>query len=284
MHVKHEVRTEGEFLTMSEIELFHEWGSVQSFKVRLCLAELGLPWTSRRIDLSRFDNLAPAYLRVHPNGLVPALRWNGEVFVESSDINELLVDIGGGRLLPQSIEERARARSWARFEDEVVHPAVRPPTFNLILKARVAKIAPAEFAEMITRHPLPARRDAYLAAAHAPFDRTAVVASIRTFRNVLAKMELALAERDWLAANSFSLADVAMAAFVDRLDRLAMTSLLAPFAKTSDWAARIRARTSFAAAQGPETARPDSLVDTALVTALVAETLGHAPTPEMEVL
>jgi len=284
MHVKHEVRTESEFLTMSEIELFHEWGSVQSFKVRMCLAELGLPWTSRRIDLSRFDNLAPAYLTVHPKGLVPALRWNDEVFVESSDINELLVDIGGGRLLPPSIEERARARSWARLEDEVVHPAVRPPTFNLILKARVAKIAPAEFAEMIARHPLPARRDAYLAAAHAPFDRAAVIASIRTFQDVLTKMELALTVREWLAADNFSLADVAMAAFVDRLDRLAMPALLTPFPKTSDWAARIRARPSFAAAQGPETTRPDALVDAGLVTALIAETPGQTPTLEMEML
>ncbi|CAN7518228.1 glutathione S-transferase family protein [Aminobacter sp. LjRoot7] len=269
---------------MSEIELFHEWGSVQSFKVRICLAELGLPWTSRRIDLSRFENLGPAYLEVHPKGLVPALRWNGEVFFESSDINELLVDIAGGRLLPSAIEERARARSWARFEDEVVHPAMRPPTFNLILKARVAKIAPAEFAELIARHPLPARRDAYLAAAHAAFDRAAVVASIRTFRDVLAKMEQALAGRDWLAADSFSLADVAMAAFVDRLDRLAMTSLLAAFPNTSDWAARIRARPSFSAAQGPDTARPDPLVDTGLVAALLAEALGQPPTPEMEML
>lgn len=282
MHVKHEVRTASEFLTMSEIELFHEWGSVQSFKVRMCLAELGLCWTSHRIDLSRFENLAPAYLEVHPKGLVPALRWNGEVFVESSDINELLVDIAGGRLLPSTIEERARARSWARFEDEVVHPAVRPPTFNLILKARVAKIAPAEFAEMIARHPLPARRDAYLAAAHAPFDRAAVVASIRTFRDVLARMEEVLTASDWLAADSFSLADVAMAAFVDRLDRLAMPALLAPFPRTSGWAARIRARPSFAAAQGPDSLRLDSLVDTGLVAALIAEALGQTPTPEME--
>lgn len=282
MHVKHEVRTESEFLTMSEIELFHEWGSVQSFKVRMCLAELDLPWTSRRIDLSRFDNLTPAYLTVHPKGLVPALRWNGEVFVESSDINELLVDIAGGRLLPSAIEERARARSWARFEDEVVHPAIRPPTFNLILKARVAKIAPAAFAEMISRHPLPARRDAYLAAAHAPFDHAAVVTSIRTFRDVMAMMERALAERHWLAADSFSLADVAMAAFVDRLDRLAMPALLAAFPRTSDWATRIRALKSFAEAQGPDNARPDPLVNTAAVATLIAEAHGQAPTLEME--
>lgn len=284
MHVKRKVRTESEFLTMSEVELFHEWGSVQSFKVRMCLAELGLPWTSHRIDLSRFDNLATAYLAVNPKGLVPALRWNGEVFVESSDINELLVDIAGGGQLPLAIEDRARARVWTRFEDEVVHPAVRPPTFNLILKARVAKIDAIEFGELIARHPLPARRAAYMAAANAAFDRTAVINSIRIFRDVLAKMERALAATDWLAADRFSLADVAMAAFIDRLDRLAMPVLFSPFPKASGWAARIRSRPSFAAAQGPDSARPDPLVDTGLVKALLAEAFGHTATMEMESL
>ncbi|WP_395446538.1 glutathione S-transferase family protein (plasmid) [Aminobacter sp. UC22_36] len=268
---------------MSAIELFHEWGSIQSFKVRMCLAELSLPWSSRRVDLSAFENLEAAYLAVNPRGLVPTLRWNGNVFDESSDINELLNDIADGAPLP-TIEERARARSWTRYEDEVVHPAVRPPTFNLILKARVARLDRDYFAELMARHPLPARREAYLAAANAPFDRAAVLASIRTFRTVLERMETALAATSWLASDGFSLADVAMAAFVDRLDRLAMESLLAPLPRTADWAARIRTRPAFKTAQGPETARPDPLIDTGLVAALLAEALGHNTTTEMESL
>jgi glutathione S-transferase len=269
---------------MSAIELFHEWGSIQSFKVRICLAELGLPWTSRRVDLSAFENLDAAYLVLNPKGLVPALRWNGSVFVESSDINELLNDIADGALLPASIEERARARSWTRYEDEVVHPAVRPPTFNLILKARVARLDRKAFVELMARHPLPARREAYLAAANAPFDHGAVIASIRTVCTVLEKMETALAATSWLASDRFSLADVAMAAFVDRLDRLAIEGLLTQFPLAADWAARIRMRPAFKTAQGPDTARPDPLVDAGLVAALLAEALGHNTTTEMESL
>jgi glutathione S-transferase len=269
---------------MSAIELFHEWGSIQSFKVRMCLAELGLPWTSQRVDLSRFENLDAAYLALNPKGLVPALRWNGNVFDESSDINELLDDIASGALLPVTLEERARARSWTRYEDEVVHPAVRPPTFNLILKARVIRLDRGDFAELMARHPLPTRRDAYLAAANAPFDRTAVLASVRTFRTVLERMETALTSTTWLASDNFSLADVAMAAFVDRLDRLAMEGLLTPFPLAAKWATRIRMRSAFAIAQGPDKTRPDPLIDIGLVAGLLAEVLGHNTTTEMEPL
>lgn len=269
---------------MSEIELFHEWGSIQSFKVRMCLGEVGLPWTSRRVDLSAFENLDAAYLAVNPKGLVPALRWSGKIFDESSDINELLDELAGGMLLPATMEERARARRWAHFEDEVVHPAVRPPTFNLILKPRVATIDPEDFAKLMARHPLPARRDAYLAAANAPFDHATVVASIQTFLKILARLETALANTTWLAADSYSLADIALAAFVDRLDRLAMTSLLAPFPRTTDWARRIRSRPAFAGAQGPDTTRPDPLVDTSLVAQLLAEARDQNTTTEMESL
>ncbi|WP_378942170.1 glutathione S-transferase family protein [Mesorhizobium sp. ANAO-SY3R2] len=260
---------------MSAIELFHEWGSIQSFKVRLCLAELGLEWESRRVDLSRFDNLQPGYLAVNPQGLVPTLWWRGAAIDESSVINELLNELAGSPLLPGDPIERARARCWAQIEDRVVHPAVRPPTFNLILKARVAKLDRRFLEETMARHPVRERATAYIAAATAPVDRIAIIASIIGFRTIIADMERALTGSEWLAAETFSLADVAMAAFVDRLDRLAMECLFASFPHARHWAQRIRERPSFATAQGPENLRPDPLVDAALVAELIDAALAH---------
>ena len=40
------------------VELYHFWSSVCSVKVRMCLEEKGVPWTSRYIDLFRFDHPA----------------------------------------------------------------------------------------------------------------------------------------------------------------------------------------------------------------------------------
>jgi glutathione S-transferase len=59
------------------IELWHEWNSVQSFKVRVVLAEKDLQWTARRVDLLKFEQLQPDYLHLNPNGVVPTLLHDG---------------------------------------------------------------------------------------------------------------------------------------------------------------------------------------------------------------
>lgn len=253
-----------------QLELFHEWGSIQSFKVRLCLAELGLSWVSRRIDLSRFENLDADYLSIHPQGLVPALRIDSEIIIESSQINERLNALASGALLPDDAAIRRRVRDWTKFEDTVVHPAVRPPTFNLILKPRLRQFSPAEVAAAMDAHPIAARAEAYRQAVAAPIDSAAVVASIVVFKSVLARMENNLSHGPWLADDHFTLADVAMAAFVDRLDRLAMDALVAPFPRVADWANRIQQRSSFTAAKGPKAERPDPLVNRDLVNKLLS--------------
>ena len=55
------------------IELWHEWNSVQSFKVRVVLAEKDLQWTARRVDLLKFEQLQSDYLHLNPNGVVSVL-------------------------------------------------------------------------------------------------------------------------------------------------------------------------------------------------------------------
>ncbi|MDW5316934.1 glutathione S-transferase family protein [Rhizobium sp. PL01] len=255
------------------IELFHEWGSIQSLKCRIGLAELDLPWISRRVDLAAFDNLQADYLSINPLGLVPALRCDDVVLVESSRINEWLNEIGNGALLPAGERGRESVRRWTAMEDNVVHPAVRPPTFNLILKARVQKLPPGHLETVMARHPVTARADAYRAAATAPIDRAAIIASIVTMRSVLLEMENALQDSEWLANDTYSLADVAMTAFIDRLDRLAMDTLLDAFPNTRLWAETVRTRPSFRIAQGPFGDRPDPLVDRRLVAELIAAAL-----------
>jgi glutathione S-transferase len=44
------------------IELYHFWSSVCSVRCRMALEEKGVAWTSRYIDLFKFDQLRPEYL------------------------------------------------------------------------------------------------------------------------------------------------------------------------------------------------------------------------------
>ncbi|HEY5965659.1 MAG TPA: glutathione S-transferase N-terminal domain-containing protein [Xanthobacteraceae bacterium] len=55
------------------LELYHDWSSFCSIKVRLCLAEKNLPWESRFVDLMKLGQLKPDYLRLNPNAVVPTL-------------------------------------------------------------------------------------------------------------------------------------------------------------------------------------------------------------------
>ncbi len=53
------------------LELYHDSDSIMSFKVRFCLAEKGLDWTSHPIILGKFENLTADYLEINPSPLAP---------------------------------------------------------------------------------------------------------------------------------------------------------------------------------------------------------------------
>ena len=53
--------------------LYHGWRSSASRRVRLCLAEKGLAFESRLIDLAKMEHHAPAFLKLNPNGVIPLL-------------------------------------------------------------------------------------------------------------------------------------------------------------------------------------------------------------------
>src|SRR5215213_2942892 len=75
---------------MTMLELYHDWRSFCSIKVRLCLAEKQLPWESRFIDLMKLEHTSPEYLKLNPNGVVPTLVHDGIAIQESTVINECL--------------------------------------------------------------------------------------------------------------------------------------------------------------------------------------------------
>ena len=66
------------------VELYHFWSSVCSVRCRMALEEKGVKWTSKYIDLFKFDQLRPEYLKINPDGMVPTLVHNGEPIRESN--------------------------------------------------------------------------------------------------------------------------------------------------------------------------------------------------------
>ena len=96
-----------------EWELYHNSLSLCSKKLRVCLAELGLPCGSHYINLietGAYENVSRHYLRVNPGGTVPVLVHNGHPVYESHD--EIVyaaqhAGVRGRTLLPEDPETAA---------------------------------------------------------------------------------------------------------------------------------------------------------------------------------
>ena len=126
---------------MTMLELWHEWNSVQSFKVRVVLAEKDLAWTEHRIELLKFDHLQPQYLSLNPNGVVPTLVHDGRVMLESSVICQYLDEtFPDPALMPADPYARAQARTWLKIFDDVVHGALRQASFELLCRPLLAEM------------------------------------------------------------------------------------------------------------------------------------------------
>jgi len=68
------------------LELYHGLASTCSKKVRLCLYEKDLRFTSHLLDLQKFEQHRPEYLALNPKGVVPTLVHDGKAVTESSQI------------------------------------------------------------------------------------------------------------------------------------------------------------------------------------------------------
>ena len=110
---------------MSSVVLYNAPQSTCSQRVRFVMHSKGLPFEDRRLDLFSGDQLKPEYLKINPNGVVPALLHEGRAVLDSAVIIEYLDEIASEAVsfTPQDPVDRARMRSMMRYIDEIPTPA-----------------------------------------------------------------------------------------------------------------------------------------------------------------
>lgn len=79
---------------MPEFTLYNAPQSTCSQRVRFVLNAKGIAFAEHRLDLFSGDQLKPEYLKINPNGVVPALIHNGQAVLDSAVIIEYLDEIG----------------------------------------------------------------------------------------------------------------------------------------------------------------------------------------------
>lgn len=105
--------------------------SGNSYKVRLALALLNIPYEAVEIDILRGESRTPEYLAKNPSGQIPLLEVDGRYLAESNAI--LWFVAAGTSLSPESRIERAEALQWMFFEQHALEPNIGAAYFWLSL-------------------------------------------------------------------------------------------------------------------------------------------------------
>ena len=228
--------------------LYDNIASVAAQKVRVTLAEKGLQWTTVPIDLRNGEVMRPDYLALNPRGVVPTLVHDGEVLTESSVIIEYLDDLAPQPALrPAAPLARARMRGWMRRVDDDIHRSTGNVSMAIYIRhIHLAKPLPereAYFAAMPDRDRA-ARQQASIASG---LETPALAPSLHLFATLIDDIDRAVEATDWLAGAMFSLADIAVAPYIMRLDMLAMGGLWANGRRPAfeRWWQRMQARPSW---------------------------------------
>jgi glutathione S-transferase len=106
--------------------------SGNSYKVRLALAKLGIPFRLVEIDILKGESRTPDFLAKNPNGQVPLLEVAPGRYLSES--NAILWYVAGGTpLAPDDRIDRAEALQWMFFEQHSLEPNIGAAFFWLSL-------------------------------------------------------------------------------------------------------------------------------------------------------
>ncbi|HMO75458.1 MAG TPA: maleylacetoacetate isomerase [Sphingopyxis sp.] len=108
---------------MSETILHGYWRSSAAYRVRIALNLKGIAFAQVAHDLRAGEQRDPAYLAIAPHGLVPALKHEGRILIESPAILEWIeAKWPSPPLLPASVDEAATVRAIAALIGCDIHP------------------------------------------------------------------------------------------------------------------------------------------------------------------
>lgn len=234
------------------ISLYHAAASTCSQKVRLALAEKGLAWEGRELDLRAFEQLEPGFLAINPKGMVPVLVHDGHVLTESMVINEYLDEVFPALpLRPADALGRARVREWTLYVATEPTWAIKAPSYQKNLRpALKGTRTDAEFAAIAAQMPDQDNARRWIAAVTRGFTQAELDAELVRLAKMLDRMQAALEASMWLAGDTYTLADVDMAPFVHRIAAIGEGAMIEARPRVARWYARIQARPAFAMAMG----------------------------------
>src|ERR1700688_2006177 len=187
--------------------------SGNSYKVRLALARLGIPYRLVEIHIMQGESRTPEFLAKNPSGQVPLLEVAPNRHLAES--NAILWYVAGGTALaPEDRIERAEALQWMFFEQHSLEPNIGAAYFWLAL--------------------IKGGRDLQ---SHALEDW------MENGDRALGVMEMHLGKYPFFVANRFTIADIALYAYTHVANQCDFD--LTRFPAVRDWLDRIAAEPGY---------------------------------------
>lgn len=234
--------------------LYHHGSSVCAAKVRFAMAEKGIPWQGVYIDILKGEQFDPGYIKINPKAVVPTLVHDDLVIPDSTVIIEYLDHLFPDTSVhPDDPYQRAQVRHWTKAVDEDLHPACGAITFVCSHRHTVRKnLGDEGMREFLASTPefsvtadWNTKKKIFVRDG---FDAPEAPEKLKLYDSYLHKMEKALDDgQDWLVGNRFSIADIALAPYVNRLAMMSMQAMWegGRLPNVEKWFARIKKRPAF---------------------------------------
>ncbi len=161
---------------MAKPKLYGVSGS-RAIRSLWAIEEVGIEYEHVSVNFME-ESKKPEYLAVNPNGRIPALQDGDLTLFESMAINLYLAKTYGGDLYPRDPAKEALVWQWSVW----VMTEIEPPQMDIVVQKF---FTPEE------------RRSA-----------DAIAAAEKTLARPLKVLDDALANKDWLVGDAFSIADL----------------------------------------------------------------------------
>ena len=234
------------------LELYHFKNSVCSQKVRMTLFEKDLEWHSHEVNLFTQEQYEPAYLKLNPKGYVPTLIHDSKAIWESTLICEYLDEVFPETpLQPADPVDRAYMKTWTRRPDDGLHRACATLTNAIAFRLQWLEQSPEDIENVLRNTPDPIRREWRREMIGLGTDSPMFRQSVWRYDALLEDMEGVLDKHSWLAGEDYTLADVSLTSYINRVAELQLHPLWGSSRPhVADWFARVRARRNFQIAIG----------------------------------
>ena len=194
---------------MADVKLYHWEPNANSGKPIIALIEKGVAFESCYTDLLAFDQHKPEYLAINPNGTIPVLVHGDVMLAESTEMGEYIDGaFDGPALRPATPEGRWRMRWWGKFLDGFFGPSLSMIGWSIFVGPMVRQKDPEELRRAIERIPLKERRDAWTKAIYNKFTEEELTESRRRVAHGIEQFEKSLADRPYVAGETYSLGDI----------------------------------------------------------------------------